>query len=71
MTETYKALEVDASTGETIERDMTPEEISNANAIKNELETINPEQQAKAEARESALTKLAALGLTQEEIEAL
>jgi len=39
--------------------------------IKAESDALQAEAQAKADARESALAKLAALGLTQDEINAL
>jgi hypothetical protein len=61
----------DAVTGEIVEREMTAEEV----AERDEMAIKDIERQAqvqeKADARESALAKLAALGLTQDEINAL
>jgi hypothetical protein len=62
---------VDASTGEVIEREMTKDEIAEYNAFKSEQQALIAERQAKADAKASALAKLAALGLTEEEIAAL
>jgi len=61
----------DAATGELIERDATQEEISNQNLATQEAKAIELTLEAKTEARQSALAKLAALGLTEEEIAAL
>ena len=52
-------------------REMTDEEYESYLAIKQEQEAIQAEQDAKVAARASALAKLAALGLTEEEIGAL
>jgi DNA-binding NarL/FixJ family response regulator len=68
MTEILKAIEVDASTGIIIERDFTDQEIADTATAQAEFES---QQEAKAAARESALAKLAELGLTAEEIAAL
>jgi hypothetical protein len=62
------AVEVNALTNEVIERDFTEQEIAEHNAYLLEQES---NLQAKEEARTSALAKLAALGLTEEEIAAL
>jgi predicted DNA-binding transcriptional regulator YafY len=62
---------VDAITGETIEREFTPEELADYVALCEATEQYQNEQDAKAAARESALAKLAELGLTEEEIGAL
>jgi hypothetical protein len=70
-TETFKAVTVDAETGEVTERDFTDEEIADHLAIKAEAEARQAEMEARAAARESALAKLAELGLTAEEIAAL
>jgi len=61
----------DASTGEVIERAMTEDEIADYNSFKSEQEALIASVEAKADARTSALAKLAALGLTEEEIAAL
>lgn len=75
MTDTPKVLEVDCSTGISVERDMTAEEIANLEAFRAEAEARAAEEaaaaQAKAEAKASAEAKLAALGLTADEIAAL
>lgn len=64
-------LTVDAETGEQSERPMTAEELAEREVAIAEHAAREAEAQAKVDARESALAKLAALGLTQEEIEAL
>lgn len=71
MSETLKAVIFDAATGETIERPLTPDEIAQREAMQAEFEALQSEQDAKATARESALAKLAALGLTADEVAAL
>jgi hypothetical protein len=70
MTE-LKAMFFDAFTGEVIERLLTPEELTEREAMRIEHEALQAEQDAKIAARASALAKLAALGLTEEEIGAL
>lgn len=52
-------------------REMTDEEIADHKEIEAAALAAEAERQAKIAARESALAKLAALGLTQEEIDAL
>lgn len=64
-------VEVDAATGEVKERPLTVEEIAERKEIQAEAKAIEAETKAKAEARVSALAKLAALGLTEEEIATL
>jgi DNA-binding NarL/FixJ family response regulator len=71
MTETLTALILDAATGEVTERPLTAEEIAEHQTMQAEAEARQAEQEAKIAARESALQKLAALGLTEEEIAAL
>lgn len=75
MSDTPKVIEVDCSTGESVERDMTADEIANMEAMRAEAEARKAEEeaaaQAKAEAKASAEAKLAALGLTADEIAAL
>jgi hypothetical protein len=66
-----KVLEINVETGLEIERDFTDDEMAEL-----ELRDIQAEQMlnnilSKVAARESALAKLAALGLTEEEIGAL
>jgi hypothetical protein len=69
--EELKALIVDAATGESYERPLTAEEIADREVMQAEAEARQAEQDAKADARISVLEKLAALGLTQEEIDSL
>jgi DNA-binding NarL/FixJ family response regulator len=71
MSETLKAVIVDALTGIVIERDFTAEEIAEHEANLEIENQAKAEAQAKAAARASALAKLADLGLTAEEIAAL
>jgi DNA-binding NarL/FixJ family response regulator len=61
----------DAATGETINREMNAEELESHQAIQAEAEARQAETDAKVSARESALAKLAALGLTADEVAAL
>ena len=65
------AIEVDALTGQVTERPLTTDEIALSKKAQEDHEARELETQAKADARESALAKLAALGLTQDEINAL
>ena len=62
---------VDAQTGKEIEREMTEEESSDYLAHQAALEAQIAQDEARAVARQSALEKLAALGLTEAEIQAL
>jgi hypothetical protein len=62
---------VNAETGESLDREMTADEIANYQTVQQDNAKALAEAQAKADARESALAKLAALGLTQDEINAL
>jgi hypothetical protein len=71
MAEELKAFVSDALTGLVIERALTQEEIAERLIILADIESGNALIQAKEEARTSALAKLAALGLTEEEIAAL
>jgi DNA-binding NarL/FixJ family response regulator len=52
-------------------REMTDEEYETYLVMQAEQEALQAEQDAKIAARQSALAKLAALGLTEEEIAAL
>ena len=75
MTEAVMAIEVNCETGEVIERPLTAEELAQrevdaAAGIVAEEERIAAKEAADA-AKESANAKLAALGLTAEEIAAL
>lgn len=71
MSETLKAVIFDAATGEVTERPLTAEEIADREAMQAEYEARQAEAEAKATARVSALAKLAALGLTADEVAAL
>lgn len=64
-------FEVNASTGEVIERDFTAEELAQREIDLQDALDTEAAIAAAISARESALTKLAALGLTEEEIAAL
>jgi hypothetical protein len=63
--------EFNGLTGETTVRELTDEELAQRQFDAQEIERLQDEADAKLAARESALTKLAALGLTQDEIDAL
>jgi hypothetical protein len=62
---------VDAITGESIIVPFTSDEVADHKARQAEAEAQQAEANAKVAARESALAKLKALGLTQAEISAL
>jgi DNA-binding NarL/FixJ family response regulator len=71
MSETLTAVIFDAATGEVTERPLTAEEIAQRELWQTEAEAKQAEADAKVAARESALAKLAALGLTADEVAAL
>ena len=75
MTDTPKVIEVDCSTGIETIRDMTADEIASMEASAAAYAARQAEEEAaaaaKAEAKASAEAKLAALGLTADEIAAL
>ena len=65
-------MEIDALTGETVITELTDKEVAESQKEQIAIEAAKEaEKQAKLAARESALAKLAALGLTEEEIAAL
>jgi DNA-binding NarL/FixJ family response regulator len=65
-------IEVDALSGETVITELTDKEVAESQKEYLAIEaTKKAEQEAKLAARESALAKLAAIGLTEEEIRAL
>jgi DNA-binding NarL/FixJ family response regulator len=64
-------LEIDALTGNETVREMTDEEIIDFQTVVKQSQEQQEKQDAKIAARQSALAKLAALGLTEEEIAAL
>lgn len=70
MTE-YKEIIFDIVTGEVTERPYTAAEIAEAKKAEKETEELNAKITAQLEAKKSALAKLAALGLTEDEIAAL
>jgi hypothetical protein len=61
----------DLASGESTERPLTVDEIADAEARQAEAQERQAEADAKVAARESALAKLAALGLTADEVAAL
>jgi len=69
--DTYTILEIDAKTGANTLRPMTTEEIAERKESELRQIEIEAEIEAKKLARTSALAKLAALGLTEDEIAAL
>lgn len=75
MTETLTAVEINCETGEVTERPLTAEEIAqreaDASAAEVARQAAEAEAAAVAAAKEAAHAKLAALGLTPEEIAAL
>jgi hypothetical protein len=71
MTEILNITIVDAATGDVTERPLTADELAEHAAIQAEAQARKAEAEAKATARESALDKLAALGLTADEVAAL
>ena len=68
MSEELKAIILDVATGEVTETTFTEEQVADLQAIQAEAEA---QKLAKDSAKASALAKLAALGLTEEEIAAL
>jgi Mn-dependent DtxR family transcriptional regulator len=71
MTEILNLLQVNAETGEETIRPLNEDELIEVEASKAESLARKSEAEAKAAARENALAKLAALGLSKEEIDAL
>jgi len=71
----YKDAILDTKTGEVTYIEFTPEELKAYNAeqkrLQAERDAIEADRLAKEAARQSALEKLAALGLTEAEIQAL
>lgn len=59
-----KIVEINCETGEEIVRDMTPEELADANERKAKVEAEQAEAVTKAAARQALLNKL---GITEEE----
>ena len=72
MPETYlKVTEINAATKEVIERNFTESELEEYELAINSREQFDSNLKSRQEARTSALAKLAALGLTEDEIAAL
>jgi hypothetical protein len=71
MSEKLLVTEVNAETGEIVERELNADEIAEREASEVEALVRKTEAEAKAKARASALAKLKKLGLTAAEIEAL
>jgi hypothetical protein len=71
MSETLKSVSFDAATGEITERPLSTDEIDNLKIIQAESEERKRQSEAKVAARDSALAKLAGVGLTEDEIAAL
>lgn len=69
--EVLTVIEIDASTGELVERPLSDKELAQRKIDLAAQKTAETEAKAKADARTSALAKLAELGLTAEEIAAL
>jgi hypothetical protein len=68
MSENLKVTIIEGLTGEVTERDMTSDEKRQYNSVMSEMQTAI---QASESVRASGVAKLAALGLTEEEIAAL
>jgi FMN-dependent NADH-azoreductase len=66
-----KKLVIDVETGEVIEREMNAEEIAQLEADKANTETEKEAEAAKAAEKAAAIAKLAALGLTEDDLKAL
>jgi len=64
-------LEHNVETGEVIKREATAEELAQKAIDKAEALALESEIMAKAQAKEAAQAKLAALGLTVEDLQAL
>lgn len=75
MTDTPKKIIVDCSTGESVEVELTAEEIAELETARAHAEAERlareAEATAKEEAKASAVAKLAALGLSESEVSAL
>ena len=66
-----KALDYDATTGELVERELTEEETAELKKFQVDAKKFNDSLEARLSAKESAIAKLAKLGLTEEEIASL
>lgn len=68
---TYRVLEVDAATGNQVEREMTASEVSEYEDHLAQRAEMDKELESKQAALDSAISKLTALGLTEEEAQAV
>ena len=66
-----KATDIFGDTGEVIERDATPEEIAAQTAVQQEFLANEAIRENLKFAKDSAIAKLAALGLTEDEAKAI
>jgi hypothetical protein len=71
MADNLTLIEFDGATGQEVVRELTKDEIAERKELAIESKKLHDELQAKEDAKASALAKLAALGLTEEEIAAL
>jgi DNA-binding NarL/FixJ family response regulator len=71
MTEKLTLVEFDALSGVETVRELTPQEVQEREQLAAQAKLAQDALDAKLNARQSALTKLAALGLTEAEIAAL
>ena len=67
----YKEKIINIQTGEETWRDYTPEEVAEVEKARAEAQARIAKAQEREATRQSALAKLAAIGLTEEEIAAL
>jgi len=65
------ATDINAETGEVIEREFTEQELKEHEGMQKADKAERAKVEAKAKARQSALAKLGELGLTEEEIASL
>jgi hypothetical protein len=71
MSEKKTAYNFDLETGQEVIRDLNESELASMKELQDTIKKLEKEAESKAKARESALSKLAALGLTEEEIASL
>ena len=68
---TYKTMIHNADTNEIVERDATADEIANIENLQTKRKTIQDNEAALEATKEAAQAKLAALGLTADDLKAL
>jgi peptidoglycan hydrolase CwlO-like protein len=61
----------DVETGEVVDREMTTDEINQLEADRFEFQSMTEKIEARKAAKDSAIAKLAALGLTEDEAKAV